>query len=333
MDRKGITLAGNLVMDIGYMIDQYPEKEKLTHIYDPTYHTGGVNNLLIDLVNLDSSIPIKVSGLVGEDENGQRILDTLRQYSNVDSSNIIQEGRTALTYAMTEIVGKKRTFFSDAGSSTAYDIKHIDFDKLDAEIFHLEYLLFLGKLDEEDPIYGTKSARVLFEAQRRGMKTSIDLVSESDKSKYSRMVWPALRYTDYCIINEAEASGVVGEDIYDKNGVIEEKVWPALEKLKQLGVREWAVIHSPKCGYGLNCKTGEKIAVPSLHLPEGFVKGTTGAGDAFCCGVLYSAYNGLGLEAGLKLGAKTAACSLSAEDSNSGIVKYEDIDKALANIE
>lgn len=333
MGRKGITLAGSLVMDIAYMIDQYPEKEKLTHIYDPTYHTGGVNNLLIDFVNLDSSIPIKVSGLVGIDENGQRILDTLSQYSNVDTSNIIQEGRTALTYAMTEIVGKKRTFFSDTGSSTEYDIKHIDFDKLDAEIFHLEYLLFLGKLDERDPEYGTRSARVLCEAQKRGMKTSIDLVSESDKSKYPRMVWPALRYTDYCIINEAEASGVVGEDIYNENGVIEEKVWPALEKLKELGVREWAVIHSQKCGYGLNCKTGEKVAVPSLHLPEGFVKGTTGAGDAFCCGVLYSAYHGLGLEAGLKLGAKTAACSLSAEDSNSGIVKYEDIDQVLADIE
>ena len=333
MDRKGIALAGSLVMDIGYMIDQYPEKEKLTQIYDPTYHTGGVNNLLIDLVNLDSSIPIKVSGLVGEDENGQRILDTLKQYPNVDSSNITREGRTALTYAMTEIVGKKRTFFCDMGTSTDYDIKHIDLDKMDAEIFHLEYLLFLGKLDEPDPEYGTRSARVLCEAQRRGMKTSIDMVSDADKSKYPRMIWPALKYTDFCIINEAEASGVVEEDIYDENGVIEEKVWPALERLKELGVREWAIIHSPKCGYGLNCKTGEKIAVPSLHLPEGFVKGTTGAGDAFCCGVLYSAYNGLGLETALKLGAKTAACSLSAEDSNSGIVKFEDIDKALAGIE
>lgn len=333
MSRKGITLAGNLVMDIAYMIDQYPEKEKLTHIYNPVYHTGGVNNLLIDFVNLDSSIPIKISGLVGNDENGHRILDTLRQYSNVDTSNIIQEGRTALTYAMTEIVGRKRTFFSDTGSSTEYDIKHIDFDKLDAEIFHLEYLLFLGKLDEEDPEYGTRSARVLCEAQRRGMKTSVDIVSESDKRKYPKMVWPALRYTDYCIINEVEASGVIGEDIYNDSGVIEDKVWLALAKIKELGAREWVVIHSPKCGYGLNCKTGEMFKVPSLHLPEGFVKGTTGAGDAFCCGVLYSAYYGLGLEAGLKLGAKTAACSLSKEDSNSGVVPYEEIDQVLATIE
>ena len=43
---------------------------------------------------------------------------------------------------------------------------------------------------------------------------------------------------------------------------------------------KWAVIHCPECGFGLDCRTGEYVEVPSLKLPKGFIKNTTGAGDA-----------------------------------------------------
>lgn len=333
MDGKGITLAGNLIMDIGYTIDRYPEKGNLTQIHAPAYHTGGLNNLLIDLARLDPALPLKANGLVGEDENGQRILDALSAYPNIDTRHIHKVGRTAITYAMTEAESKLRTFFCDSGTSFSFNEGHIDLEKLDADIFHLEYLLYLGELDEADAVYGTKAAKVLSEAQKRGMKTSVDVVSDERKERYPEVVWPALRYTDYCIINEVEASGIVGDAIYDASGIIEEKGWSALERLKELGVREWAIIHSPKCGYGLNCLTGEKIKVPSLDLPKGFIKGTIGAGDAFCSGVLYAAYHGMDLASALRLGAKCAACSLSEEDSNSGVVAYENIDKVLEEIE
>lgn len=333
MDKKGIALAGSLIMDIGYTIDSYPERGNLTQIHAPEYHTGGLNNLLIDLARLDPSLRLKASGLVGEDENGQRILDALGVYPNIDTCNVHRIGRTAITYAMTETESKLRTFFCDSGTSFSYNEEHIDLERLDADIFHLEYLLYLGELDETDAEYGTKAARVLCEAQRRGMKTSVDVVSEERKARYPAVVWPALRYTDYCTINEVEASGIVGETIYDASGIIEEKSWKALERLKELGVREWAIIHSPQCGYGLNCVTGERVKVSSLHLPKGFIKGTTGAGDAFCSGVLYAVYRGMDLTSALRLGAKCAACSLSAADSNSGVVAYENIYKALGNIE
>ena len=46
----------------------------------------------------------------------------------------------------------------------------------------------------------------------------------------------------------------------------------ALEKMNEMGVAKWAVIHCPECGFGLDCRTGEYVEVPSLKLPKGFIK-------------------------------------------------------------
>ena len=59
--------------------------------------------------------------------------------------------------------------------------------------------------------------------------------------------------------------------------------------------------------------------VPSLKLPEGYIKGSVGAGDAFCAGVLYSLYKGYSIEEALAAANAAAAANLSAADSVSGL--------------
>ena len=288
MNKEGITVAGNLIADVVYTIDVYPQKGNLTWMRNPVAHTGGINNLIIDLARLDSKIPIKVSGVVGDDENGQFIVDSLREYPNINIEGIVKKGRTAVTFAMTEKESKQRT------------------------------------LDQPDEDYGTKAAKVLATAQKYEMETSVDMVSE-EGNRYQKVVWPALKYTDYCVVNEVEGTGVTGIQLYDKDGIKEENMRKGLEKLKELGVKKWAIIHSPECGYGLNCQTGEFVKVPSFKLPKGFIKGTTGAGDAFCSGVLYAAYQRESIEKALYYGAITAACSLSKEDSTSGVMDLKEM--------
>lgn len=324
MNKEGITVAGNLIADVVYTIYVYPQKGNLTWMRNPVAHTGGINNLIIDLARLDSKIPIKVSGVVGDDENGQFIVDSLREYPNINIEGIVKKGRTAVTFAMTEKESKQRTFFFDPGTSLEFNEKQIDFKKIKADIFHLEYLLLLGTLDQPDEDYGTKAAKVLATAQKYEMETSVDMVSE-EGNRYQKVVWPALKYTDYCVVNEVEGTGVTGIQLYDKDGIKEENMRKGLEKLKELGVKKWAIIHSPACGYGLNCQTGEFVKVPSFKLPKGFIKGTTGAGDAFCSGVLYAAYQRESIEKALYYGAITAACSLSKEDSTSGVMDLKEM--------
>jgi len=93
--------------------------------------------------------------------------------------------------------------------------------------------------------------------------------------------------------------------------------------LKSSGVSTWAVIHSPEGGFGLD-STGNYEEIPSLDVPEGYIKGTVGAGDAFCSGVIYGAYKGLNLRESLEMGTAAAVCSLSQPGATEGMRSAED---------
>ena len=54
-------------------------------------------------------------------------------------------------------------------------------------------------------------------------------------------------------------------------------------------------------------------------LPKGYIKGTVGAGDAFCAGILYAAETGMPMDQALKLGACSAAASLSEVSASDGV--------------
>lgn len=329
MANRGIAFAGTLIADIAYKINCYPKKGNLAWIRDPKVQTGGLNNVVIDIARMSESIPIKVSGLIGDDEYGRLILKKLGEYPNIDTRNITVWGRTPLTFAMTEEGSKQRTFFYDPGTSLSYEESHIDFNLLNADIFHLEYLLLLGALDEEDKEYGTRAARVLAEAKKRGMETSIDVVSD-ESGRYKEVVHPALKYTDYYIGNEVESSGIAGIKLYDESGLIKDRVYEALEELKRLGVGKWAVIHSPKCNYAMDIKTGEILKDEVAALEPELIKGTTGAGDAFCAGILYAAYEKKSLKEALYIAKICARASLLEEDSNLGVMKTEEMEKRIA---
>ena len=65
---------------------------------------------------------------------------------------------------------------------------------------------------------GTVAASVLRRAQAAGFKTSVDLVSvESDR--FADVVLPALRFCDYCILNELEAERTTGVAIIKEGSV------------------------------------------------------------------------------------------------------------------
>ena len=63
---------------------------------------------------------------------------------------------------------------------------------------------------------------------------------------------------------------------------------------------------------------------------EWFIKGSVGAGDAFCAGTLYGIYNGWGDEEILKFASASAACNLFAENSIDGLREKAEIEKIAA---
>ena len=77
-------------------------------------------------------------------------------------------------------------------------------------------------------------------------------------------------------------------------------------------------IHCPEIGCGLDEKN-DLVEVPSLKLPEDWIAGTVGAGDAFCSGVLYGAWKGMDLKSAIELGTASAVCSLSQPGATEGM--------------
>ena len=318
--RKGICVAGNLIVDITYPIERWPRQSELTTITDGITRSvgGAVCNVITDLAKLDETLPLSALGVIGEDAEGEFILEQLGRHENIDLSLLGRKGTTSFTAVMSDNRTKARTFFQYRGANALFDESFIDWDRIDAEILHVGYILLLDALDQADGEYGTKMARLLAEAQSRGIRTSIDVVTESG-DRFRTLVPPALRYTDYCVINELEAQQITGVLLRDE----EEKLYPehmeeALRKMKELGVSTWAVIHCPEGGYGLDEKN-HFLTVRSLKLPEGYIKGTVGAGDAFCAGVLYGAEKGWSLAESVRLGTCAAAASLSEAGATEGM--------------
>lgn len=324
--RKGICVAGNLIVDITYPIECWPEQGELTTITEGIVRSvgGAVCNVAVDLAKLDEELPLETLGVIGEDPEGEFILQQLGEHNNIDLTKLKRWNKTSFTAVMSDNKTKARTFFQYRGSNAVFDENCVDWDKINAEFLHIGYLLLLDALDQEDEEYGTKMARLLANAQSHGLKTSIDVVTESG-GRFRTIIPPALKYTDYCVINEMEAQQITDILLRDKQGrLYPEKMYPALEMMRKLGVSTWAVIHCPEGGYGLDAE-GRFVSVKSLRLPEGYIKGTVGAGDAFCAGVLYGAWKKWTLEESIRMGTCVAAASLSEQGATKGVGSVEDV--------
>lgn len=310
--RRGILAGGNWIVDQVKIIDNYPKPEHLANIYSEQLGTGGAPyNVLVDLARLGANFPLYAAGLVGDDALGKIIFEDCRKYKiNSKYLHKTTKASTSYTDVMTEKGSGRRTFFHQRGANALWDAGDIEFEKLNIKIFHLGYLLLLDTLDREDSRYGTRAARVFARAKGSGLKTSVDVVSE-DSERFPKIVLPALKYIDYCIFNELEAGRTTGLILRQSDGSLnKENLRPAAEKLIDSGVNELVVIHFPEGAFALT-KDGKEFWQGAVNLPEGYIAGTAGAGDAFCAGVLFGLHEGWEIQRCLETGACVAAASLS----------------------
>ena len=320
---ESIVLAGNVLVDNVKTIPSWPEKGMLVPITEMRRAVGGsVCNSGVDLKMLDPSLTVRALGKVGEDDAGDFARGFLAE-KGLDVSLVerVQGVPTTFTDVMTVSGTGERTFFNMHGADSQLVPEDVDPATLGCDLFHLGYLLLLDGLDATDDEYGTKAARLLANVRAAGIKTSLDIVSEQS-DRFARIVRPALRHCDYVVINEVEGGLATGLNPAGEGGrPTAESLRPICERLLELGVKEQAVVHCPELSVSLDA-AGNFAAVPSLKLPAGWIKGSVGAGDAFCAGMLYSFMKGLPAEEGMRLASCAAACNLAATDSVSGAKPY-----------
>lgn len=318
--RSGILAGGNWIVDQVKIIDIWPAQDQLANISSQNQGTGGSPfNILIDLAKMGATFPLIACGRIGLDAPGQWILDQCRAHEiATDRLTQTSDISTSYTDVMTVQSSGRRTFFHQRGANAIWDGSEIDFSQSTARIFHLGYLLLLDALDQPDPAYGTRAACLLAKAQSAGLKTSIDVVSENS-DRFPQIVNPALKYTDYAILNEIEAGKTTGYVIRQSDNSLD---IPALEsavaKMLNGGVKELVVIHFPEGAYACH-SNGQCFWQPSLQLPENYIKGGAGAGDAFCAGTLYGLHEGLPVQECLQIGVGAAATCLSHPTCTEGV--------------
>ncbi len=307
---SGIAVAGTVLSDKLNRIRKYPSAGELSKIYAEEKSVGGlVPNVAIDLKRIDFSLNVYAIGRTGNDDDGAFIREKLENEGVLTEFLSKNDGITSHTFVMSDDDGK-RTFFTYGGENDEFGYADIPFENLNVKMLHLGYFALLPKTDGGDGV------KILKEAKRRGIKTSIDLVSDSEKG-YSG-VKDCLKYVDNLIINETEAAGLTGLDENDFKGLC--------YALKNLGVCERVIVHSAKKAAFLG--NNSYFEQNSLTLPKGYLKGSTGAGDAFTAGAIYAVFKNFKNEDVLDFAIRAAAVSLSELSATDGMKSADEIYRA-----
>ncbi len=306
---KGIAVAGTILVDKINQINKFPQEGELISINDIKSAVGGcVPNVAIDLKKIGVDIPVYAYGKIGKDDEGKFVNETLEK-SGVDVDGIsFSDDKTSKTEVMS-VTGGQRTFFTYPGASKDFGFTDMNFDSFNAEMLHLGYFLLLKKVDGGDGI------KILREAKKRGIKTSIDLVSQPSEN-YDNVL-ECLKFTDNLIINEVEAGFLTG--IKPER----EKLVEIAQSLYSKGVGERVIIHLPEFGICIS-ERGATI-LPSYDFPRTSIVGTTGAGDAFCAGALIGIYKGYSDYEILELASSAAVTALTEADATSGVRTEDEI--------
>lgn len=311
MNKSGIAIAGVILVDKINEITAYPACGELTQIKNVSVATGGcVPNVGIDLKKIMPNLTVKAIGKVGCDAEGDYAKQVLSD-NGLDVSMVKTcSDKTSFTEVMS-IIGGQRTFFTYAGANADFGVEDIDFASLDVKMLHLGYFLLMDKVDNGD------GEKILKCAKEHGIETSIDLVSEnSDRYK---IVLPCLKYTDNLIINEVEAGNLTG--IKPTNQNLKE----IATKLKEMGVNKRVIVHTPEVS--VCASNNGVVAVPSYSIDAKLIKGTTGAGDAFCAGALLGIYLDKTDKEILELASGVAVMALFTKDAVSGMKTLPEIEQ------
>ncbi len=228
---------------------------------------GHPANISIDLVKLGYSPKrILLVGTVGDDIFGDFIINTLSSYGILLAIDKLQYTSTNKNVILV-VKGEDRRFHVEISSS-----KYLSPDKIIESIDKYKPKLFYlaaGIIDKTDEVID----EVFKEAKRRGCLTFLDLVKPIGK-KWN-FIFPAFNYVDLFHCNDVEAK--------DMMQVQDLKL--AMMKLLKMGIDTLFVTLGEKGAILAN----ENIIIkqPAFKVK---VVDPTGAGDAFCAGVIFKLF-------------------------------------------
>ena len=317
--RSGLLAAGNFIVDHVKMIDYYPGEEMLASILrESSANGGGPYNILKDLAKMGAPFPLAAAGLIGTDATGRWIMEDCAAHG-IDAARLRQTSAVSTSYtdAFTVESTGRRTFFHQRGANALLAPEHFDFTGSTARLFYLGYFMLLDTLDAIGVDGRSGASHVLQAASEAGFVTAADMVSV-EHADFRRSALSALPWVDHFILNEIEAGKLAGAALRSAAGPDWSGIENAARLLLDSGVRRSVTIHFVEGAVSVQ-KEGTAHRQRSVQLPAGFVKGATGAGDAFAAGLLWGMHESQPIPDCLRLAVCAAAMCLAHPATSEGM--------------
>lgn len=315
MTRRGIVLAGIVVLDVVHLIDRWPAEETLSFIDRTEMAAGGPpHNAGAGLLKLGADFPVTLLATAGDDEYGDIMLASARSYG-LDTSRvtILPHAVTSHTHVMSSKDTGRRTFFAQLGCNNLMSVEHLmPPEDSTAKLYYLGSPGTARHLDETD---GWR--KLLQAARARGMKTCLELCP-APAATLAKLVPPCLPLTDVFVVNDYEATSITAIEVAPRVRLSWHAAEEACRKLLKMGVGEMACIHHPDGAVAVK-RSGEVAKRPSVRVDQSEIAGSTGAGDAFYAGVLFGLHEDWPLQRCLDLGNAAAATSLHSPTTSASI--------------
>lgn len=304
--REVVTIGLHIVDVLGRPVTRIPPGQEVELIEEIAITVAGTAAATaIDLARMGHSV--STIGAIGEDTLGMFLRNAMtREGIGCDGLRTLPGAQTSATILPIRPDGGRPPLHV-IGTSALLDETMISWEDLDgAKVFHMGGTGLLPALD------GVPTARVLEEAKRRGMTTTMDFIPTKDPAFPDQLAL-ALPFVDYLLPNDSDSLAVTGST------TVEEAI-------------DWFHARGAECtvitlgGDGVSvCPRGEQpTALPAYEVD---VVDTTGCGDAFTAGFISGLLEGLSVVDAANLGCAAGSLLATGLGSQAGLTDRATLDR------
>lgn len=359
MNHKKIVVCGHVCIDItpqffsnhrAEQIGDLLRPGKLLNVGSATISVGGaVANTGLALQKFGSEVILM--GKIADDSFGNIIEQTFREYE-AEEYLIHADGESTSYSMVIAPPGIDRMFLHHPGTNDTFCYEDLDFELISqAGHFHFGYPSAMRHMYINE---GEELLRIFRKVKQLGLTTSLDLSAVEDGSEASRTDWAKLLervvpYVDFFVPSIEELGYMMDRARYEEwnrraDGRditlildIENDVKPLADRLIRWGAKCVLI----KCGVaGMYLRTAESKKMAEIdsqfaswgnldlfeksYVPDQVLSGT-GAGDTSIAAFLKAAIDGYVPERCLQLAAGTGASCVTAYDTLSGLISFEEM--------
>ncbi len=300
---SSVVCLGILVADvIGRPIDSIPAPGTLALVPSISTGIGGcAANTGIGLQILGT--PTTVAGKVGRDGFGAFVRGELE--SRGVAARVVEDAQAPTSATMVLVQSNaERTFLHCTGANATFERDDLPGDLLDgAVLLHIAGHGLMPRFD------GVQCARLLQEAQKRGIKTGLDTAGAPDE-QWRENLRMCLPHLDFFVPSFAEVRDLFGQS---------SDPITLCQKLLDAGVQTVALKMGESGCFVSNGR--ESHLVPPFRVEA---RDATGAGDAFAAGFLTGVLRGFDLKECARLGNACGALVVTQVGTVAGYRSFEE---------